>query len=396
MKNIENKNDNEKKELKKKILKETLSNLSGYYQIFIDNLNGEDNLRIEKVIEMDLVNLFKNCFNPDNELCTSIFNITSYMNYNIPLQYKGLNKDNYIQKLLEFISKKEGLKYLINECLYRGAMKNNNEDLICKIFKTKNSLSRDSIDILTLIKNYTLKAYRSLLSLLFFKAEKDQFFSSLLTNEQYLEKEENNNEDEINENGLFEKISLAYLKKLDFNDGITRVTERPRANHVNIIFGLKIPGIKSIFDTITKNVRDYVSKSYRINEDNLRITIDKEKEVEEKQKYFRALNTFDNSTINIINKEKKLLNILEENEENKEKLYNLIINDYYTLFTNINLNNLNKNEEEGQEQEKEKIIDNFDDSKTFIDLICKKRNQIIKKSLNQNENKKNCTNYKFC
>ena len=386
MKNIENKNDNEKKELKKKILKETLSNLSGYYQIFIDNLNGEDNLRIEKVIEMDLVNLFKNCFNPDNELCTSIFNITSYMNYNIPLQYKGLNKDNYIQKLLEFISKKEGLKYLINECLYRGAMKNNNEDLICKIFKTKNSLSRDSIDILTLIKNYTLKAYRSLLSLLFFKAEKDQFFSSLLTNEQYLEKEENNNEDEINENGLFEKISLAYLKKLDFNDGITRVTERPRANHVNIIFGLKIPGIKSIFDTITKNVRDYVSKSYRINEDNLRITIDKEKEVEEKQKYFRALNTFDNSTINIINKEKKLLNLMEENEENKEKLYNLIINDYYTLFTNINLNNLNKNEEEGQEQEKEKIIDNFDDSKTFIDLICKKRNQIIKKSLNQNEN----------
>jgi hypothetical protein len=65
--------DNKKKEF------EALTNLSGYYQIFIDNLNGDDKLKMEEIIEMDLINLFKACIDLDKELPSSIYDITGYM-----------------------------------------------------------------------------------------------------------------------------------------------------------------------------------------------------------------------------------------------------------------------------------------------------------------------------
>lgn len=51
LKDLEVKEEKEKKEIKKKFLNETVSNLSEYYQVFIDNLNGDEKLNISDIIK---------------------------------------------------------------------------------------------------------------------------------------------------------------------------------------------------------------------------------------------------------------------------------------------------------------------------------------------------------
>ena len=393
IKNLEKKNENEQIEIKKKYLNETLTYLSGYYQIFIDNLNGEDYLTIDKIIQMNKSDLFKNCLNTDDELRLNIFTSISYMKYTINGTYKELNKDNYVEKLIEFITNHKRLRFLINECLFREILVKKNEDIISKCFKEKNLFSGDEIDLLSLIKKYILKIYLSNLNLFFFKAEKAQFFSSLLTNEidDGLWKDEN--EDKT----IIEKNAKLFLDNLQYNDNLTKVTEKLGANKVDIMFGIKFPGIKPIFDRILKFINENITSRYRNNENNLRTILDEETEKEEIQNYFRILNSCDNSANNIIKQEEKLMNIIKSNnEENIEDLYNIIINDYYSLFLNKNLNKKkNKKEKEGHEEndEKEKEqqvakINDFNANKKFIDLMVEKRNLKIKIFLNQNENEK--------
>ena len=252
-------------EIEKKILKETLSSLSGYYQIFIDNLNSKNNYKIDKIIDMKQSDLFKTLVNVDEELCCNIFTTTSYMRYNVISTYKGLNKENYADTLIQFIYNNKRLRKLINECLFKQTL-NNNSDLISKVFKEKNMVRSEDIEIISVIKRYLSKVYTSQLSLLYFRAEKEQFFSSLIS--AALEQEIwgckinedgkiifNDKIDDFEDKTIIEKIARSYLDKLVFNDGLTRVVEKPFSNKIDIIFGLKTAGIKTIYDTILKLVR---------------------------------------------------------------------------------------------------------------------------------------------
>ena len=68
LKDLEKKNEKEKKEINKKILKEPISNLSGYYQIFIDNLKGDEKLTLDKILKMEGKKMFDECLDLDEEL----------------------------------------------------------------------------------------------------------------------------------------------------------------------------------------------------------------------------------------------------------------------------------------------------------------------------------------
>ena len=337
----------ERIEIRKKIIEESLSHLSGYYQIFIDNLNGNENLKIETIMNMNQNELFKALVNPDEELCNNIFTSISYMNYNIIAPYNGLNKDNYTQILIDFIYNNRRLRDLINECIFSKSL-TKNEDIINKIFQDKNSFDGKVIEIISVIKKYLSKLYTSQLNLLYFKAEKEQFFSSLLSNSlnqkiwqseviniKGKEGEINTNtkmEDIFEDKTIIEKIAKSYLEDIAYNDGLTRITEKQSSNKIDIIFGLKIPGIKAVFDKIIKSVNENIIKNYRNNENNLRNFFEKEDErKKEIENYFNDLKISNNSLVNILNKEPriiKILDIIKSNKEGNENLYNLIINDY--------------------------------------------------------------------
>ena len=100
------------------------------------------------------------------------------MKYNIITPYKGITVDNYVDKLIELISNNKRLRCLINETIFNQSFQKDGADIIGKIFKDKKSITGKEIEILTVIKEFLVKQYLSQLSLMYFKAEKDQFFSN--------------------------------------------------------------------------------------------------------------------------------------------------------------------------------------------------------------------------
>ena len=136
-------------EIQKNISPEKLSDISDYYQIFIDNLNGEEQLTVDKIIHMNKSDLFENFLNVDKELCCNISKFTSYINYNIISPYKILNKDTYANILVEFINKNKKLRKLTNKCILNKILNiNKNTNLIEKIFKTKDIINSEDIEII--------------------------------------------------------------------------------------------------------------------------------------------------------------------------------------------------------------------------------------------------------
>ena len=398
---IDKKTIKEKEEFNQKILKETLSNLSGFYQIFIDNLNGSSEYKIEKLLNMKRKQLFESLLNPDEELSRNIYTSISYMKYNIVSSYKGLTQDNYVDKLIEFISNNKRLRDLMNETLFTQSFKED-QDIITKIFKTDNLITGEEIEIVSVIKKYLTKIYTTQLSLMYFKAEKDQFFSSLLTNglEQKIwprkdDKNKDNNEEEEEEinqkkeeiyedKTIIEKLATAYLKTMVYNDGKTNIVEKINSNKVDIIFGLKIPGIKPIIEKICIDASNNILKNYFANENELRNYIEEEEILEQKNSYFDNLVMYDNSLIVLIKKIEKFLNILnlfKNNEEEEKELYKLFTNDYYSLFLN---NHFTKTKDKKDNEEDADnlllMIDNFDNNIKYLNLMAELRNNIINQS----------------
>ena len=382
-------NDKKYQETKNKILNETLTNLAGFYQIFIDNLNGEENLKIENLINDDDKIKYESCIELDKELPPAIFTAISYIKYDILDSYKGLNKDNYISALTEYIQNNANLRTLINNYFFRELKKIEELDVIIKILKNKNTkFSLEVKDMASLIKQELLNIYKSMINILFFNLEKNQFFSALLSNE-YLKKSEIKKEKvtkkkEIN---IIGHICELYLNILDFNYGKFKIIEELQKNKVVIILGYGYPGIKPIIEKIISKIKEDIIYKYRDNENNLRKLI--EDEEEETKLYLKQLNIYDSSTINIINREESIRKLVNSKSNDKlfsEELFNLIKHDYFFNFLKKNIEKHRK--EKDDKKEEEHIIYDFEDNIKFMDLLFKNRNKILKRYFKQNENEK--------
>ena len=170
------------KHIKPKVLKETISFSSGYYQIFIDNLNGIWEFSFKNLLELKGIEFFEKFLNFDEELKRNIYTSISYINYNIPFSYEKLNGDNYVNKLINYIENNKEVRDHINKCIKLNL--NDEEDLIAKICKKQNLVSKEDRDFIQVIKNNLLNEYKECLNLLYLTAEKDNFFASLLSAEE--------------------------------------------------------------------------------------------------------------------------------------------------------------------------------------------------------------------
>jgi hypothetical protein len=192
------------------------------------------------------------------------------MKYNILSEYKGINKENYVNKLIEFITKNSKYINEINQVIIRQ-MFNDNEDVISTLFNKENIIKENDVDIISVIQKYLSSLYISKLNIFFFKAENDHYFSSLLGNQldesQKVEiKDENDNIKLV----FIERIKQLYLDSLTLNDDKIRIVEQPRANKIDIMLGLKLPGLKPIFNRLVKYIRDNIIKKFWNNENSLR------------------------------------------------------------------------------------------------------------------------------
>ena len=433
IKDINIKSEKEKNEINKKILKETISHLSDYYQIFIDNLNGSEELSLDNILKMKGKELFIKCLDLDDELIYNIYETLSFMKYNINSSVGELNNETYINKIIHYLENNKSIRKLINDCIMRQ-MNDITGNLIEKIFKKQNIIEENDIDMVNIVKKYLSSFYKKNLNLLILRAEKDFALASLLSFDE-IEKERNNKKistisseifNQINiftnkidknlqEKEIFEIIkkiitinSENYFQNVIFNDGLTYVNEEMEANNINLILGLNLPGFKRPLDNLINKVKDEIAKKYYQNEVNLRECIKEENEdiKTEKQNYFDKLNRFNNSTLIDIEKEEFLIKnqkIFNNNSNELNIFYYLIFNDYYTLYINKRLvkpnidtkknNSQNENndqdnknkvkddEYEAQEEIKDDI--NIENTKKYLKLLVFLKN---KYSFNGNNN----------
>ena len=145
------KKSKEKQEIiNKKILKETISLLSEYYQIFIDNLNGDASINFLDLLNSNSLKLYEKCLDLDDELRYHTYTALTYIKYKISSSLGELNKDTYINNLINLIQNDNELRNEINECLKKKMSTEKN--IIIKILESENSITSDDIDIINVIK----------------------------------------------------------------------------------------------------------------------------------------------------------------------------------------------------------------------------------------------------
>ena len=396
LKDFDKKPKKEQNEINNKILRRTLSSLSEYHQIFIDNLNANENLSVEKILQMKRDEIFLKCLDVDRELLSNIYTSLNYINYDINSSVKNLNKNTYVNKFMYYIRHNAKVRKLINECIIRQIIKE--EDIITKIFKKRDSITADDVDLPSIIMKYLSESYAHQLNLFIFKAEKDHFFSSLLSSEEdpiiniqnnnsksnnnkkkkkknenlintktfddpdkddidYVEDikmikkdslfDDDNNDDGIWNRNIIEITKEIYLENLLFNDGITKVTEKQGSNNLKIILGFRLPGLKTTIDKIIKKIRDTIVPKYYKNEDDLRRNKNEGEQLEkDKNDYKEELRRL-NYMANLEIENHEIINLIKKgyinNQDDLQYFYDLLLDDYYTFYINNNLTKANEN-----------------------------------------------------
>ena len=340
---LKNLDKNDKKYLEilnKKCLKQTISNLSDYYQIFIDNLNGDKDPTLDAVIPLKGDKIFENFLKLDKEMDNNIYSSLSFLKYNIMFPFGNINKLNYKDNLIKFIKNDKDVRKNINDYInkhlleYKNSIKNTLENSEGDGIQIE--IYEKDIDIISILKNYLSNLYKTHLVRIIFKLEKVSYFSSLIliNQKESLFKETNESNKE------FKKKIISQFSELlfeNFSKEDIKITEKINSNMVNIVLGLEIPGIKFVFENIVKKINENINK-FRINEFNLRI-MKKDSEEDMVNDYWKELKKCCNFTVIEIKNEifiSKIINKLTEDELNL--FYEILINDYYIFFINNNLN----------------------------------------------------------
>ena len=362
---------------------ETISLTSEFYQIFIDDLYGEDNFTLKDVLYLKGKELFKKAVGNDR-LDKDILQSLLFMDYSIPYEFNGIKKQNYVNKITDLIRSDNDMKIKINDIIFEEMGKD--EQILMNAFNKKNLVSTHDIDILSSIRRYLSEIYSHTLNNFYYRAEKDQFFSTLLSLEKPKEnnqninrnviKNEDNDENEKNINiinynqeneeilnngenvhkiNVINEAKQLYLDEFKFeketedqndrkeegkkNNQNINIIEQLGANKINIILGLQLPGMFKIISEIIKRTRNDVLKKYNINESSLRKYLEDEETEKAKEEYEKTLKILDeNIKIDLI-KNNKIINLIKLGDNEKNELYESILEDYYTIFINNNLSN---------------------------------------------------------
>ena len=329
------------------------------------------------------------------------------MKYNIPSSLGELNEETYVNKLIKYIDGNNELQKNINNCLKKQL--NNEKDIITKVFKSEFAVNSYDIDMISVIIRYLKESYTTKLSNLYYKAEKDQFFSSLLSknelnqkgkkkvgNKIYEEGEDKNEEQNDISIKLIEKTREIYLSELNIinNDDEeereenvkekeekkenekkkNEIIEKPGMNEINIILGMKLPGIKPIISSLIKKFKNEIARIYKKNENSLRDFLPEKIIESQKKVYKKKLKMCNDSMFVQLNKNEQLSKITNDDLE-KNEFFDLFLEDFYTLFIDKNLNKKKDIIKDKKIEKEINIINKIDYSsiKRFLKLILKKR-----------------------
>ena len=360
LKNLEKKSKKEQRIVNRKMLKETISNLSQYYQIFIDNLNGKDNIKLDPIFNSEGLDIFKNFIDFKEELSKNIYETLTYMKLNIQFSFGELNEETYIGKLINYLDRNESIKESFNECVKNEiGLKGNEEDIIINMFTQKDRIRSNDKDIIGIINENLSHKYTDYLAQFYFKAEKDNFFATILSIEEEKKMSSSTNE---NLTKIQEGIKQSYFQEFKIQSK-NKIVKKSGQNLINIYLGLKIPKIVTTLKEIINFIKEEIESKYIKNENNLRKDNEGNKN---KNNYENQLNGFNEALYNEIKKKPFLQKMNKENEQNKEnEIFSIFLEDYYTFFIFENVKNLR----EKKNNEKSSKSASINDVKNFLKYI---------------------------
>ena len=365
---------------------ETISLTSEFYQIFIDDLNGSDNNTINDILTLSRGGIIKKWINYNDIIKYRIYETFYYMDYNILCDYKKITKKNYSKKIADVLEKNEKIKGKIHELIAKQMEKD--ENLISNSFKKKDLVTIYDIDFISCIQFYLSEKYAQYFNEFYYKAEKDQFFSTLISIEALKKEEKDGNliniqdedeeknvkveEDKEKDNkgnkyheDMVKKLIDIYFQKLNLekektnqkemgeeNQKNMNIIEEYGANKVDIILGFELPGIFPIISSIVKRSRQDIIKKYLINESNLRKFIAEEDIINEKKEYEKKLKDLNNILFIDLDKNENIKSIIMENDIIKNEFAVSFLEDYYNIFIYNNLVNYIKPEENNNKKYK--------------------------------------------
>ena len=129
----ENGEDEENEENNK--YNDTISLTSEFYQIFIDDLDGRNDYTINDALNLEIGELLKKWIKYNAVLNKIIYETLTYMDFNIPYEYKKINRKNYSKKVARLLQNNKDLKLKINCLIIKQMEKDKN--LISNSLKKK-------------------------------------------------------------------------------------------------------------------------------------------------------------------------------------------------------------------------------------------------------------------
>jgi hypothetical protein len=175
------KDPKKKKYIERNELGEIISHLSDFYQIFIDNLNGED-LSLIEIMKYKDEELYNKCIKVEDEFMKNIYDAFSYFSYNFSMKVNGIDKNNYSLQIIKYLKEQKNLRDSIINCVLR--QKSKHKDIFSAILKS-NYFTRDDVGLTSVIQRYLSELFIDNLTQFVFKSEKDHFLSAFIFNKLY-------------------------------------------------------------------------------------------------------------------------------------------------------------------------------------------------------------------
>ena len=284
-----------------------------FNQIFIDNLKGNENSDLFKIISPQNAQLSKDYIQKSNLVENKIYSVLNCIKFEVLNETKQANNANYLGYLAEKIIGNESIKSYIYKNLEK--QENNMSDIINDIY-ISGYIEVNDIDFFEVINskigNYL---FLSLLKLMY-QGLKDNILSQIL---------EGNNFDLFMKNEFFRNIILNYFTKSEFK---IRLKEGINSNKITIYNGLQLPQSKANLDKIITYVNETINQRYIDNENLLR----KENEninLDINEEYQTQLDQFKNNILIELDNIEYFRVIFNQNDE---KIKQLLLEDYFKYY----------------------------------------------------------------
>ena len=288
-----------------------------YYQIFIDNLQGKENLNVLQLLQKKNEDkLAQEYIEKSNFIENKIFTTLNYMKYTILFQTKELNIRNYTTEIAEKIIKNKKIQELIMNNLKKQGK--NIKGIINNVF-ISDIFDINDIDFFEVVNTKLSTYFCTYLLNIIYYAFKENVLNAILNNPHLDIIMQNQSLDTLITN-TFEKTKFNFVPKIKLNIN---------ANQIIIYNGLEIPKSKNYLEIIMKYVDEKICKAYIDNENKLRKQ-NIENEVKSIQDYQNELNNLhENIKVEINNKIEVFKSIYNRDNEELKKM---VLNDYLKYY----------------------------------------------------------------